>query len=63
MNEYVLLYTLHWSCYITVDFATTASQNGFITYKLSLYWKTKFFFYIKTKKTFRNLEFYYFPVL
>jgi hypothetical protein len=29
-----------WCCYITVDFATAASQNGFRTYKLSFHNKT-----------------------
>ena len=33
----------HWCCYIIVDFATAASQNGFSTYKLSLHNKTNTF--------------------
>jgi hypothetical protein len=40
-----------------VDFATAASQNGFSTYKLSLYKKTK----VIQKLTKKHNIFFYFP--
>jgi hypothetical protein len=45
VNNHVTPYFGHcvgWCCYITVDFATVAVQNGFCTYKLYLHEKTNF---------------------
>jgi hypothetical protein len=49
-----------WCCYITVDSAMAASQNGFGSYKFSIHKKTNIM-QIKTKniKFFINLVFYH----